>query len=306
VVIYDPYLPFAYTQLNKLVAIAGTMRRSTFFLAHLVLSASAWDPVFDFCQRLDHQSIVKDNILYIDGGTETFKSGGTKGPTILGVNQFLIEVGMSDSWDWKTNISETAITKEANPKTGTFPPSLLRGAMFQGPPGDTSLYIYGGTTSQLNSSFSSTNPDPSTYSLWSYDTNGKSWNQYDVTSGSPFRPSRGASAEAPDQGLGFFFNGQLDRGSSTQTTSMQDGLIALGGMVVLNVTETNKSARNISTSSLYSGSGAVAGSLTYISKVGEKGILVAMGGESRSTTTVSTDSDGVLVGLVALKEPHQC
>jgi hypothetical protein len=231
---------------------------------------------------------------YIDGGIETFKSGGTKGPTVLGINSYLIEVDMSSSWDWKTNISETAITKTANPNTGSVPPSLLGGAMFQGLPGDTSVYIYAGATSQLNSSFSNPYPDPATYSLWSYDTNGKTWDQYDITLGSPLRPSRGASAEASDQGLGFYLNGQLERGSSTATTSMGDEMIALSGMIMVNMTGATKSSRNISTSTLYSGSGAVAGSLTYLSSVGENGILVAIGGESKSTT-VESDTTGNLV-----------
>jgi hypothetical protein len=235
---------------------------------------------------------------YIDGGLETFKSGGTKGPTVLGINELLVEVGMSDSWDWKTNISETALTKDANPNTGSSPPSLLEGAMFQGPAGDPLVYIFAGTTSQFNSSFSSPHPDPDTYSLWSYNTNDKTWDQYDITSGSSHRPSRGSWAEASDQGLGFFLNGQLDRGSSTSTTSMGNGTIALEGMIVVNVTDTNKSARNISTSSLYPDTGAVAGSLIYLPSISEKGILVAMGGESKSTTQLSeTTSDESLVSL---------
>jgi hypothetical protein len=201
---------------------------------------------------------------------------------------------MGDSWDWKTNISETAVTKTANPNTGTKPPSLIGGAMFQGLPGDTSIYIYAGTTSQLNSSFSTPYPDPATYSLWSYDTSGRTWNQYDITMGSPLRPSKGASAEASDQGLGFYLNGQLDRGSSSTTTSMENETVALGGMVVVNMTTTTKSSRNISTSTIYSESGAVGGSLTYLPLIGQKGILVAMGGVSKSITEQS-DADGALV-----------
>jgi hypothetical protein len=247
--------------------------------------------------------VVKNNILYIDGGTETFNQNSGKGQNVLGVNKFLIEVPLSESWDWKKNISETAIPKDANPQTGSTPPSLLRGAMFQGSPSDPNVYIYGGTTSQLNNSFSGTYPDPSTYSLWSYSTDDNSWNQYDVTSASPLRPSSGSYAEAPEQGLGFYLNGQIDKGSSTVTINMGNDTLGLDGMIVLNLTDTTKSGRNLTTSSVYPDSGAVSGGLTYVPELGDRGILVGMGGVQKSTSQAE-ETNGTLVSLIILETDH--
>ena len=132
----------------------------------------------------------------------------------------------------------TGIVKSANPNTGTSPRSLIRGAMYQGPSGDTNVYTYAGTSSQLNTSFASNYPDPSTYSLWSFDTNTQQWDQYDVTSASPIRPSRGSYAEAPDQGLGFFFNGVIDSELVYVPQVSENGiLVELGGMMISTSTQ---------------------------------------------------------------------
>ena len=120
---------------------------------------------------------------------------------------------MTDSWDWKVNITEIAIAKSANPLTGTYPPALSGGAMWSGLPGDEQIYTYGGTYFQLNSTFGNVYADPATYTLWSYAKGANTWNQYDISSASTERPGHGAYAEAPDQGLGFYLGGQLDNGS---------------------------------------------------------------------------------------------
>jgi hypothetical protein len=207
----------------------------------------------------------------------------------------LIEIDLSSSWDWKTNISILGLTKTANPNTGTSPPSLLRGGMYQGGVGDPNIYIFGGTTSQLNGSFSSTYPDPSTYSLWSFDTTSQTWNQHDVTSTVPTRASRGAYAEAEDQGLAFYFNGQKDAGSDTETTGMNNNTQGLEGLIVVNLTDSSVTARNLSTASINQTSAAVSSELVYIPQVGEKGILVEMGGTLISTS-VEAAQNGTLVG----------
>lgn len=36
------------------------------------VSAQELDPINNFCIRFDHQSVVKNSTLYIDGGRETF------------------------------------------------------------------------------------------------------------------------------------------------------------------------------------------------------------------------------------------
>jgi hypothetical protein len=214
---------------------------------------------------------------------------------VLGINQKLIEVDLTTSWDWKTNISIIGIEKTANPNTGTSPPSLVRGGIYGGAPTDNNIYILGGTKSQLNSSFANVYPEPSTYSLWAFDTSGQSWNQYDVSAAMPQRPSRGSYAEAPDQGLAFYFNGQIDKGSSTQTTKLGNDTLGMGGLIMLNMTaEAGPLARNLSTSSFGPDAAVASSELVYVSEIGEKGILVEMGGTLLSTS-VAADQNGTLV-----------
>ncbi|KAE9973280.1 hypothetical protein BLS_003664 [Venturia inaequalis] len=261
------------------------------------------------CSRWDHQSVVKRNTLYIDGGTETFVTNNRKGRQVIGTNTYLLQIDLSQSWDWKTNISETAITKEPNPntgtkprtirrgknidiKSGTTPPSLLKGAMYKGMPTDDNVYIFGGATSQLNGSFSTNYPDPSTYSLWSYDTSSSTWNQYDVTSAVPERPSKGAYAEASDQGLGFYLGGELSLGSSVTTLELGNRTYGLQGMSILNFTDTTMS-KNMSTF-FYADVGVVSSTLTYVSGIGDKGILVSMGGTAKSVLSPAL-SNGTMI-----------
>lgn len=192
----------------------------------------------------------------------------------------LIEVDLSTSWDWKTNISETAQNITANPRTGTFPPQAVRGAFFQGSGDDQNFYFYGGTTSFLNTSFPGwQSPGPSTYSLWSYNTVTTHWDQYDLGLDIPNKPNSGAATEAPDQGLAFYFNGQIDNGSSTATKELGASPIFLDGMVVINMTE--HTARNLSTTEATNRPRA-RGQLQYVPNIGKNGILVLLGGVSKS------------------------
>jgi hypothetical protein len=159
-------------------------------------------------------------------------------------------------------------------------------------PSDENLYIFGGSTSQLNGTFSTNYPDPSTYSLWSYNTSDNSWNQYDVSAAVPERPSRGAYAEAADQGLGFYLGGELDTGSSTTARDLGNQTLGLQGMTMLNLTDHTKS-RNMSTS-FYPDAGVVSSTLTYVPGLGDHGILVGMGGTQMSSTAPAR-SNGTLV-----------
>ena len=85
---------------------------------------------------------------------------------------------MTESWDWKTNITELQLKKFKNQDTGTYPPSLIRGGLYQGLDDDSRVYLLGGTTSLVNESFAwFAYPDSSAYSLWSYDTETRDWEQ---------------------------------------------------------------------------------------------------------------------------------
>lgn len=59
----------------------------------------------------------------------------------------LITIDLKESWDWKTNFTESTINKTRVPSSGTIPPSLENGALFQGAADDSRIWMYGGTTS---------------------------------------------------------------------------------------------------------------------------------------------------------------
>ena len=69
------------------------------------------------------------------------------------VDNYMINVNLSNSWDWKTNISVTASNITDNPSTDSPPPQIVRGTLYQGTQKNDSIYLYGGTTSYANTSF---------------------------------------------------------------------------------------------------------------------------------------------------------
>ncbi|KAL9125788.1 MAG: hypothetical protein Q9217_005056 [Psora testacea] len=268
--------------------------------------AQELDPIDNMCIRFDHQSVVKNNTLYIDGGRQTFINttnigGETKqtGKITQGYSEYnyqrqsfrrliesksdtnLIAIDLTSSWDWKTNISENALDKDANPKTGTYPPLVSRGALYHGADADDNIYLWGGTTSYFNTSFPGFRwPLPSQYSLWSYNVVSQTWGQYDTGLNIEHRPSSGSYTEARDQSLAFFFNGQLDSGSETQTNNLgDDPKVFIEGMVVINTS--NQTARNLSTKAVVGDYPRSRGRMQYIKDVGGKGILVQIGGNRK-------------------------
>jgi hypothetical protein len=103
------------------------------------------------------------------------------------------------------------------------------------------------------------------------------WDQYDVTSESPMRPSNGLAAEAPNLGLAFYFNGEVDSGSSIETQPLGNYAKAfLEGMVVIN--STSQTAVNVSTAAAVGNLARTRGVAEYIPDIGGSGILVLTGG----------------------------
>ena len=202
----------------------------------------------------------------------------------------MIEVDLTSSWDWKTNISETLTNITANPDTGSFPPQVVRGTLYQGTPSDSRIFLYGGTTSHANTSFPGWRPpEASTYSLWSFDPNSTNWGQYSLGTNEIYRPSSGAAAEAPDQGLAFYFNGLIDNGSSTDTVilGVNNVNVFLPGMIVIDTTNPGQSTRNLSTSALTNSQARARGQMQYVPNVGENGILIQVGGSSKAVTELN-------------------
>lgn len=209
----------------------------------------------------------------------------------------MISIDLKTSWDWKEKLLELASLKEMEPMTHCIPPILSRGALYQGMADDANIYLWGGTVSYTNTSFPGFEPPiPAKYSLWAYDTGLQEWTPYDVSEGSPNRPSSAAFAEAPDQGLAFFLNGQLDSGSSTGTEVLGDqGKVFLQGMIVLDLK--NRSAKNLSTSAVSGQRPRSRGRMQYIPGIGEKGILVHVGGNQKNVTDITNSYVGDLVGI---------
>lgn len=209
----------------------------------------------------------------------------------------MINVNLSTSWDWKSNISETATNITVNPVTGSTPPQVVRGTLYQGVQGDDSIYLYGGTTSFTNTNFPGwEGPVTPTYSLWSYDPGSTQWSQFDISENAPFRPSNGAAAEAVDQGLAFYFNGELDSGSSSGLGIIAGNNVFISGMVVINTTD--QTARNLSTAQVSVSLARARGRMQYIPGVGDKGLLVLVGGSSFPANQLdSTD----IVDLVRIR-----
>lgn len=213
----------------------------------------------------------------------------------------LIAVDLTKSWDWKTNISEVALEKSTNPKTGTRVPVLSRGALYHGSPSDDNIYLWGGTTSLWNKSFPGyRSPLPAQYSLWSFNTKDQTWGQFDTGLTIENRPNSGASAEAIDQSLAFYFNGQLDTGSQIQTeyTLRDDTKPFLEGMVVINTQD--KTARNLSTQAVVGNHPRTRGEMVYIPNIGSNGVLVQVGGNHKDVRTVENQYVGDLVGHVSV------
>lgn len=200
---------------------------------------------------------------------------------------------MTSSWDWKTNISINAISKTMIASSGTFPPNYVRGALYAGAESDPNLYLYGGTSSFVNTSFPGFfYPIPPLYSLWLYDSSGHSWDRYDTSLKLPYRPAGGAYAEATDRGLGFYLSGFIDQGSDSDYVNLTNFRQYMNGLVVVNTTSQN--AVNISTSSLKD-SPRVMGGLAYLPNVGSKGVVMAMGGLTKSPSNRDLSDNGTYV-----------
>ncbi|APA09574.1 hypothetical protein sscle_05g043440 [Sclerotinia sclerotiorum 1980 UF-70] len=260
---------------------------------------SGLDPVKNMCQRWYHSSIMKNDILYIYGGYETFvesnKHGARTGNVTMGTNNYMISVGMNESWNWTMASASLPLVSEQvfvpdSESSNAFSSVVLKGALFSGSPGGNQIYLYGGTEQSMNTSFYGY-PDPTSpnQTLLSYDVTQNQWDSINVDSTIPEKPSSGSSADVPDQGLGFYFNGEINPGSSTETTSIPEGSsVPLEGMVMLNMTD--NTTRNISTSAIDTNS-RTGGILQYIPGIGEngKGILIQFGGMYRQAGNLSNE-----------------
>lgn len=257
------------------------------------------DPILNYCIRYDHQSVVKNNTLYIDGGKESFiqvnSEGKQEGDMTVGINEYLIVVDLSQPWDWKTNVSIKALAKPGMPELPTSPPVVSRGAFYYGSDDDPNIYLWGGTTSYINTSFPGfIAPLPATYTMWSFNIETKDWGHYDMSDTVKYRPAAGAYAEARDQHRSFFLNGWIDNGTSAQTMSLSPSTKVLQeGMIVID--HSNQTAMNLSTKALVGEKPRARGKMQYISNYGENGIILLVGGIEKLVTDTLAQNQGDLV-----------
>ncbi|KAF1354843.1 hypothetical protein BDV97DRAFT_366068 [Delphinella strobiligena] len=113
-----------------------------------------------YFNRLYTQTTLKKETLWIDGGLQSFTQWQDNNsllyyiamaPTFNATYPYLVQKPMQSSWDWKTNITETAINMSApNPSTGTSPPQIYQGALYREEASNSKLWLHGGIYSWLS------------------------------------------------------------------------------------------------------------------------------------------------------------
>ena len=185
---------------------------------------------------------------------------------------------MSKPWDAQYSLPASTVQKTAAAGIGATPPSLVQGALFQDSSEGPMVFAYGGTTPTINASFPGYTPNnPKGAALFAYDTSSKGWFQFSQDN-TTYRPNFGAAAEAPELGLGFYFNGQID---VLQTTAIGKDKTPVEGMIIVDAG--NHNTRNVTTSGFTGGNTRRGGSMQYVPSVGSKGSLVMVGGIAAGT-----------------------
>ncbi|KAH8144600.1 uncharacterized protein LAJ45_11368 [Morchella importuna] len=246
------------------------MYRGILLLGFLALVVDAQvaqtDPIVNFCRRIWHSSVIRDEVLYINGGLQSYSNvnsttGEKYGNLSYGINQYVIKMDLTQTWNWRNSSSPIKLLPKGN--GNETPPNLSRGALYAGASNDTKLYAYGGTVdSSVNSSWDGfQHPTSNQDSLWSYDLSTSLWAHDTISDTALIRPASGASAEATELGLGFWFNGEQDSGTSSESVNLYNTVKFLKGMIVLDFN--TGEARNLSTSAV-SDLARVRGEMVYI------------------------------------------
>ncbi|KUJ15865.1 uncharacterized protein LY89DRAFT_586981, partial [Mollisia scopiformis] len=257
-------------------------------------------------RRWYHQSQIKNQVLFIDGGIESFSDRSIIQDVCFtfGRYNYIIAIDMNMSWDWESNITEAVINKTLDSPTGNPPPNIQNAALFRGPSQDLQVYLYGGITPSVNQSFPDLQyPTTNQYTLWGFNTETHTWTQYDLFSEVPERPSQGAAAEASDLGLEFYMNGMITQWSSPSTSYLGNQSLFLSGMVILDLnTKTVPSlisslATNRSTDIVTNGYPRVRGGIIYVPGLGPQGVLVTVGGAIQSSGSLDLGNFFSLVSM---------
>ncbi|KAF2666045.1 hypothetical protein BT63DRAFT_481855 [Microthyrium microscopicum] len=261
------------------------------FLLFVQTAQAQYDPVVNFCKRLDHQSTVVNGKLYIDGGRQVYTNyapnGSDIGPHTIGPNEYLLSIDLTRGWDANEGLP---ITK--TPKNLTTP-YLTRGALFPSSTNPDGFYLFGGTVASDNTSFVNyQSPQTEGKPIWGYagSTSGI-WNSID---GSFPRPCSGANAVLNDKSKAFWFNGEQDNGSSTTAQSLADTTKFLDGMLVMDLKDA--SVKSVSTKAVSSNARVRAG-MVHVPLEKTAGVLVLLAGGEKPSSDNAHDWKGTLVNL---------
>jgi hypothetical protein len=208
---------------------------------------------------------------------------------LTGTDEYLMTIDMTKSWDSKTNLPIKALQKDTNI------PYLTRGALYPNPSSNRTFVLFGGTVAMDNRTFSGWQAaqDDSKW-IYSYDVTGNSWQLSNMSSHGFIRPCSGASAFDKDKGLAFYYNGEQDWGSSSDTRVLLDTTQFLDGMMVLDLY--SQTARNLSTAAV-SPQGRVRGQMVHVPLSGSDGVLVLLGGGEKPLTDLTHEWKGTLVSF---------
>lgn len=174
------------------------------------------------------------------------------------------------------------------------PPTLTNGALW---PYNNSLYLYGGTTSRLNDSFVGYQPPTSEDTvMWRFNTESSQWAPVELTVNGEKMPRLGGGANvvAEDKGLAFYYGGQVDNGTSSDTAN--DNRITYSNkFFVFNLGNGSVQSLPVDALATYGSSGS---QMVYIPYIGKKGILVNFGGSVKPATAADTRFRGDMVGSI--------
>ncbi|EKG22634.1 Galactose oxidase/kelch beta-propeller [Macrophomina phaseolina MS6] len=252
--------------------------------------------------------MLRGTSVFLDGGVELYQDNRTKW---LGFSKYIYEVDMSESWDANMNYTASRIGRYSDNSTDANPPNMVRGGLFAAMSESNRLFTFGGSTflaNQTDPDWKPPSQDPT--SLWSYDTEVRNWESYDITGAVPWRPNWGAQAEDVKRSVGFFLNGQYDRGSSyglytsveykggVATNSTWNQIQYLGGLIMIDLH--TQETKNLSTATL--GSPRVASGLVHAPGFGKtkNGTLMAFGGMTSSGTGTDTFTNGNLIDFTII------
>lgn len=220
--------------------------------------------------------------------------------TIFLADTAVIGISMTRDWNWTADIEEHEYYKyNGRTSLGNKIPMVARAGLVGGGAGDNNIYLFGGTTLSVNSSFTPNPlPDSESYFMWAFDTGLHTWTEYlgdRLGATALSKPNSGASAEAPDQAMAFYIGGQIDAGSSLATQGLGQSFMISGMMVI---STSNQSGINVSTAGV-SRFPRTRGEAVYLSNVGKYGGLVLLGGIQQSLRDTSFDGKVDLVSQPA-------